>query len=61
MCSSDLLLSRLVEDVVAGARAEPFRRARMHRAHLATLIPASHGIAAITTMILAVLTAAGSR
>jgi hypothetical protein len=59
--TDDALLSQLVEDVVARARADPSRRARMHRAHLATLIPASHGIAAITTMILAVLTAAGSR
>jgi hypothetical protein len=59
--TDDVLLSKLVEDVVAGVRAEPSRAARQHRAHLAALIPASHGLAAITTMILAVLTAAGSR
>jgi hypothetical protein len=59
--TDDVLLSQLVEDVVARTRAGPPRAARNHRAHLAALIPASHGLAAITTMILAVLTAAGSR
>jgi hypothetical protein len=60
--TDDVLLSQLVEDVVARVRADPSSRAgRDHRAQLAALIPASHGIAAITTMVLAVLTAAGSR
>jgi len=57
----DALLGQLVEDVVARARAGPPKAARIRPAHLAALIPASHGLAAITTMILAVLTAAGSR
>jgi hypothetical protein len=57
----DALLSQLVDDVVARARDAPSNTARHHRAHLAVLIPASHGLAAITTMILAVLTAASSR
>jgi hypothetical protein len=59
--TDDVLLSRLVEDVVARARDAPFKAVRHHRANLAVLIPASHGLAAITTMILAVLTAASSR
>jgi hypothetical protein len=59
--TDDLLLSQLVEDVVARARDAPSSAARQRHAHLAVLIPASHGLAAITTMILAVLTAAGSR
>jgi len=59
--TDDVLLSQLVEDVVARARDAPSRAARRHRAQLAILIPASHGLAAITTMVLAVLTAAGSR
>ncbi len=60
--TDDVLLSQLVEDVVAQVRAEPSSRAARHqRAQLAALIPASHGIAALTTMVLAVLTAAGSR
>jgi hypothetical protein len=59
--TDDVLLSRLVEDVVARARDAPSRAARQRRAQLTILIPASHGLAAITTMILAVLTAASSR
>ena len=58
--TDDVLLSQLVEDVVAQARDAPSRAARQHRANLAILIPASHGLAAITTMILAVLTAAST-
>jgi hypothetical protein len=59
--TDDVLLSRLVEDVVARSRGGPSMAARQHRAPLSALIPASHGVAAITTMVLAVLTAAGSR
>jgi hypothetical protein len=59
--TDDVLLSQLVEDVVARARDAPSRAARRRRAQLAILIPASHGLAAITTMILAVLTAASAR
>lgn len=59
--TDDVLLSQLVEDVVVRSRSGPSRKARMQRAHLAMLIPASHGVAALTTMVLAVLTAAGSR
>lgn len=59
--SDDVLLSQLVEDVVFRARAGPPKGVRDHRAGLTALIPASHGVAAITTMVLAVLTAAGSR
>jgi hypothetical protein len=59
--TDDVLLSRLVEDVVARARDAPSRAARHRRAQLAILIPASHGLAALTTMVLAVLTAASSR
>jgi hypothetical protein len=59
--TDDVLLSQLVEDVVARARDAPSRAARQRRAQLAILIPASHGLAAITTMILAVLTAASVR
>jgi hypothetical protein len=59
--TDDVLLSQLVEDVVARARDAPSKAVRHHRANLAVLIPASHGLAAITTMILAVLTAASTR
>lgn len=59
--TDDVLLSQLVEDVVARARDAPSRASRQRRAQLAILIPASHGLAAITTMVLAVLTAASTR
>jgi hypothetical protein len=58
--TDDVLLSRLVEDVVARAHAGPSIAARRHRPSLSALIPASHGVAAITTMVLAVLTAVGA-
>jgi hypothetical protein len=58
--TDDVLLGQLVDDVVASARATPPPRAAGGaRKHLVTVIPAAHGLAAITTFLLAVLTAAG--
>ena len=52
------LARRLVDEVLAGAAApDPPPRAR---GHAAALIPASHGVLALTTFLLAVLTAVGS-
>jgi hypothetical protein len=59
--TDDVLLGRLVDDVVSQATAGPPLARRRGRAHLATLIPAGHGVAAVTTMVLAVLTAASAR
>jgi hypothetical protein len=59
--TDDALLSKLVEDVVAGAREVPSRAARKGIPNLTALIPAGHGMAAIATMLLAVLTAVGAR
>jgi hypothetical protein len=56
--TDDALLSKLVEDVVAGARAAPSRKGIPNAT---ALIPAGHGMAAIATMLLAVLTAVGAR
>jgi hypothetical protein len=53
------LASRLVEEVVTGAAADPVRR-RRSKGHAAALIPASHGLLALTTFLLAVLTAVGT-
>ena len=50
------LASRLVEEVLASAAAEPARRPRS-KGHAAALIPASHGLLALTTFRLAVLSA----
>jgi hypothetical protein len=60
--TDEALLQRLIEDVVAsvpdgGSQALPARPARKPREHLAALIPAGHGIAALATLILAVLAA----
>jgi hypothetical protein len=59
--TDEVLLSQFVDDVVAGVHAAPPRAGQDRRKHLATIIPAGHGIAAITTFLLAVLTAAGVR
>jgi manganese efflux pump family protein len=59
--TDEVLLRSLVDDVIANVPAEPTRRARRPRAHLTTLIPAGHGVAALATIILAVLTAASAR
>ncbi len=51
------LASRLVDEVLAGAAAAPPPRTR---GHAAALIPASHGVLALTTFLLAVLAAVGT-
>jgi hypothetical protein len=51
------LASRLVEEVLAGAAAPVPPRAK---GHAAALIPASHGVLALTTFLLAVLAAVGT-
>jgi hypothetical protein len=53
------LASRLVEEVLASATADPARQ-RRPRGHAAALIPAGHGALALTTFLLAVLSAAGT-
>ncbi len=58
--TDEVLLRQLVEDVVTQARAGPRRAPKRHRSHLANLIPAGHGVAAMATILLAVLTAAGA-
>jgi hypothetical protein len=52
------LASRLVDEVLAGAAAPA--RPRRARGHAAALIPAGHGVLALTTFLLAVLTAVGT-
>jgi len=55
--TDEVLLARLVDDVVVRAPELPVRPGPRPRAHLATLIPAGHGMAALATILLAVLTA----
>jgi hypothetical protein len=52
------LASRLVDEVLAGAAAPA--RPQRDRGHAAALIPAGHGVLALTTFLLAVLTAVGT-
>jgi hypothetical protein len=59
--TDEVLLGQLVDDVVSQANAARSLARKRQRAHLATLIPAGHGVAAVTTMVLAVLTAASAR
>lgn len=56
--NDEVLLAKLVDEVLARAPQDELRAARKPTAHLATLIPAGHGVAAITTILLAALTAA---
>jgi hypothetical protein len=58
--TDDALLAHLVENVVASVPADPSRPERKPRPHLATIVPAGHGLAAIATFLLALLTAAST-
>jgi hypothetical protein len=53
------LASRLVDEVLASVSADPARQ-RRSRGHAAALIPAGHGALALTTFLLAVLSAVGT-
>jgi hypothetical protein len=55
--TDEVLLARLIDDVVARTPDPQVRTGPRPRAHLATLIPAGHGMAALATIVLAVLTA----
>jgi hypothetical protein len=59
--TDEALLRRLIDDVVASVPADPqaapARPARKPLGQIAALIPAGHGIAALATVLLAVLTA----
>ncbi len=56
--TDEVLVSKLIDDVLAGVAAGP--AARRPRGHMAALLPAGHGLAAVTTFLLVVLTAVGS-
>jgi hypothetical protein len=57
--TDDVLASQLIDQVIASVPANPALAARRRRPHAAALIPAGHGIGAVTTFALAVVTAAG--
>jgi hypothetical protein len=58
--SSEAQTSRLINEALAGLPAQQ-AAARKSRRHLAPLIPAGHGIAAVATFVLAVTTAISAR
>ena len=58
--SNEVLTRRLVNDMLAGLPGEQ-PPARKSRRHLAPLIPAGHGVAAVATFVLTVLSAINSR
>jgi len=59
--TDEALARRLTDEVLADISAGSSGPARKQRGHLAPLIPAGHGAAALTTFFLAVLTAVGAR
>jgi hypothetical protein len=58
--TDEVLTGRLIDEVLAGAAAGPARPGRRPRGHMAALLPAGHGLAAVTTFLLVVLTAVGT-
>jgi manganese efflux pump family protein len=59
--TDEVLARRLVEDVLARVAAGQSRSARRPRGHMAALVPFGHGLAAMATFVLAVVTAASTR
>jgi manganese efflux pump family protein len=59
--TDEALLARLVDDVLTRAPADRAQDARKPRWLLTTLIPAGHGVAAMATVLLAVLAAVSAR
>ena len=59
--TDDVLASKLVDQVLASVPADPSQAVKKPRSYPSALIPFSHGIAAVATFVLAVVTAAGTR
>jgi hypothetical protein len=59
--SSEVLTRRLINDMLAGLPQQQPQPERKSRGHLAPLIPAGHGLAAMATFLLAVITAISAR
>jgi manganese efflux pump family protein len=59
--TDEALARRLTDEVIAQVPADPSTPARRRHEHLAPLVPAGHGAAALTTFFLAVVTAISAR
>lgn len=58
--TDEVLAARLIDEVIASLPAGPSRRARKPRVYPSAVIPFGHGLAAMATFVLAVMTAAGA-
>jgi hypothetical protein len=56
--TDQVLMNRLIEEVVAAARSDPARAGKRPQGPMAALIPFTHGLGAVTTFVLAVVAAA---
>ena len=59
--SSEALTSKLINEALSSLQPHQLPRQRKSRGHLAPLIPASHGLAALVTFVLAVVVAISAR
>ncbi len=58
--NDEVLAGQLVDQVIAGVHAEPHPAPKKPGVHWAVLVPAAHGLAAMATFILVVVTAASA-
>ncbi|MCW2911316.1 MAG: Uncharacterized protein JWL68_6105 [Actinomycetia bacterium] len=59
--TDEALAARLIDEVIASLPADGTKRARKPRVYPAAVIPFGHGLGALATFVMAVLTAIGSR
>ncbi len=59
--TDEVLAARLIDEVIASLPAEASARARKPRVYPAAVIPFGHGLAALATFVMAVITAIGTR
>lgn len=59
--TDEALAGRLADDVLAHVRDDPSTAVGKPRTYLAPLVPAGHGVAALTTVLLALVTAVSAR
>jgi hypothetical protein len=59
--TDEVLAAKLIDQVIANAAAGPSRSVRRPKVPVVVLIPVAHGVAALATFALAVITATGTR
>ncbi len=59
--TDEVLAAQLIDEVIASLPAEAPTRARKPRVYPAAVIPFGHGLAALATFVMAVVTAIGTR